>query len=1453
VPKHPCTLTKKTILTLFCLFASVLLYAQGPAASFTAAVTSGCSPLVVNFQDQSSGNPTAWFWDFGNGATSTLQNPSTTYFNTGVYTVRLTVSNAQGTNTITRTEYITIWGKPQVAFRVSDSVGCFPLRAQFTDLSSAAAGTVNTGWLWDFGNGSQATTQNPLQVYTAAGNYSVTLRVTNDKGCAAVATKPNYIRISDGVTSGFTNTTPTNCRPPFPVTFTNTSSGPGTLSYSWDFGDGNTSTQASPSHTYTTTGNYTVTLTTTSSNGCTDTLRRVNAFVFPQVTTSFAAPDSICINQPLFLQNTSVPAPVTASWDFGDGNTSGLINPVKVYAAPGLYTIRLNNSYAACTDSVSRTIRVLPKPTAAFTGDRLFRCGPDLTVNFQNTSAGAVSWQWSFGDGGTSTLQNPSHTYTSYGTFDVQLIATNATGCSDTLRRTAYVNIIRPVISFPGLPQQGCIPYGVNFTSSIVTQDVVTSYLWNFGDGNTSTAATPSHTYTAQGTYNVTLTITTATGCTETYTLPGAIRVGRRPVINFSVRPDTACAFQEVQFNDLTNEADEWLWLFGDGTSSSQQNPLHQYSDTGLFSVTLIATNNGCRDSLRRNNVIRIKPPIARFGFVTNCTNRLQFAFRDSSIGATTWLWNFGDGTTSTQQNPLHVFPSLGTYTVTLTVTNDTCSHTFSQPIRVVREIPDFTVSQRVACQRSTLNFNAIVPNPANVVEYDWTFGDGNGWNSNVFNAGGFAYNYYVRPGIYTVTLITTDIYGCRDSITKPAHITINGPTASFSAANTNGCRGLTASFTNASVSDGRNAIVSWRWDFGDGTIRTMNTGVPMQHTYNLAGSYTVKLIVTDATGCQDSLVLPNLVNATDPVAAFTVDTLSCPGRDLTFINQSTGINLTYAWDLGDGTTTAVASPTHNYPQPGRYSIQLIVRDQFGCSDTLNRPNYIRIDRPIASFTVSDSISSCIPLEVQFTNTSTYWNHVIWNLNGGISFAANPIQYYVTPGVYPISLIAIAPGGCQDTAYASITILDTAGTSVRYTPLNGCKPLDVELIASSNGSFTYTWDFGDGTLLNNTTDTLRHVYNFFGNFVPKIIMTDPSGCIIPVVGPDTIRIIGTTAKFGLDRRLFCDSGWVNFIDSTTFNDSLVSYTWNFGDGNTSNLQNPSHQYTSPGIYTVSLNVQTVNNCVDTFALNNVIKVVQSPLIDVGGDSVICVNEFMRHLGVFQRTDTSAVQWQWQFPNGQRADIQNPALQQYTSAGNFVVNAIAINSSGCRDTAIQNILVNPLPVITMPPSIVKQTGVPVTIPATYSPNVATYSWTPFATLSCADCPQPITNTRFNATYSVSVVDSNGCRNRREIQVIVTCPNANVFLPNTFSPNNDGSNDIFYVRGRGLERVKSLRIYNRWGELVHEQLNFPVNNPAFGWNGMFKGKKALPDVYVYQVEVLCENAELIRFEGNVALIQ
>ncbi|MGB3154408.1 MAG: PKD domain-containing protein [Chitinophagaceae bacterium] len=1444
----------KLIAFVVMVLSGTVVLAQTPVANFTASPISGCSPLIINLQDLSSGNPTSWAWDFGNGNTSTLQNPTAAYFTPGSYTVSLTVTNLNGSNTLTRSQYITVYENPVVNFTSNTTSGCFPLPVQFSDLSTPGTGNTNVSWQWDFGNGVTSTLQNPLITYAVAGTYSVSLRVTNDKGCTKLHSHTNYITVTPGVNAAFTHTQPTVCSAPANITFTNTSTGPPTLSYLWDFGDGFFSAAANPVHTYFSNGTYIVSLVTFSTAGCQDTMFSA-PIVIGGFNTSFTAPNNVCINETVSFTNTSTPAPVASLWRFGDGGTAATLNATHSYAATGSYIVWLINTYTTCQDSVAQIITVNPRPTADFTAPVTSRCEPPLTVNFQDlSSGGAIGWEWDFGDGSpVSVLQNPVHTYNSYGSFSVRLITTNGFGCTDTIVKTNYIVIQRAIMSLPGFPKRGCIPFTINPVPVIVTVDAITSYEWDFGDGGTSALANPTYTYNTQGTYTIRLIINTSTGCRDTLLIPMAVRVGSKPVADFSATPIPVCGRQLVYFTDLSVPADEWSWDFGDGGGSTVQNPSHSYNDTGYFNIRLIATNNGCPDTILKNNYVRVLPPIARFTPVPNCANRLQFSFTDQSILPLTWEWDFGDGSpVSNLQNPVHNFPALGSYIIRLIVTNGACADTLTQTIQTVNENPDFFADMVVACKIVDIPFHATNIIFPNITNYSWDFGDGGVANVAVPDV----VHTYTVSGTYSVTLITTDINGCTDIATKANYIRINGPTAGFSATNTAGCAGLlTTTFNDLSANDGTNSLVNWQWDFGDGVIQNFNMP-PFQHTYTTPGTYSVKLIITDAAGCKDSVTIAGLIVATDPIPNFiSADTLTCPGSTVTFTNTSTPAGFSSQWDFGDGGTSIVTSPTHSYAAPGVYAVKLRIQDTFGCPDSITKNAFITVDVPIPDFTRSDSVSSCTPFQVQFTNTSTYYKSVLWDFGPGegTSTLNNPVHVFNSIGTYSVKLIITSPGDCKDSITKTITVFDTVGARLTYLPLFGCKPLMVSLTTSSPGLMdSYFWDFGDGYTQTTLTPNVNHIYASYGSFIPRVIMQDPSGCIIPLQGSQTVNVIGADTKFGSDTNQFCDFGTVNFTDSTTFNDPVISYNWSFGDGGSSSQQHPVHQYTSPGNYTVTLDVQTLTGCRDTLTKVNMIKVVQRPLIDIGSDSIVCINSSLLHAGVFLQPDTSIVTWSWDFPNGNTSLQQNPAAQTYSVVGSFTVRAIATNSSGCKDTTTQSLLVNPLPVITIPGQMTIQAGFPVTIPATYTPNTVNWIWAPATGLSCTNCPTPDAGPKFNTFYQVYFTDVNGCSNIGSIEVIVICKNANLFIPNTFTPNGDGSNDVFYPRGKGLDRVKMLRIFNRWGEVVFEKKDFPVNNAASGWDGTYKGKKAQADVYVYQAEVFCDNGDIIRLNGNIALI-
>lgn len=1440
------TLKSKTSLTLLFFFCIVTSYAQ--TANFAANITSGCSPLVVNFQDQSTGSPVKWSWNLGNGATSTLQNPAATYVTTGTYTISLTVTYANGTtNTQTKNAFITVYDEPIADFITDKNNGCFPLVVQFTDLSTTPNGTNIISWKWDFGDGNTSTQQNPKYVYRTPGTYPVILTVGTDKGCSKVIVKANYITVSQGVVPSFNYSDPSVCRAPATVSFTNNSTGPGNLSYNWSFGDGGSSTTTSPGHQFSVNGNYHVSLIVSSDQGCTDSAA-ANLSI-GKVNTDFIVPPVICPKTVVTFQNNSSPRPISTSWIFSNGQTDVFQNGQTIFPAGGNYTATVINTYAVCTDTLTKTVSVRNAPLVNFTASDTAKCQPTLTANFTNNTI-ASSYQWNFGDSTTSTQANPSHSYSNFGNYNVTLVAKDSVGCSDTLTKTAYIKIKKPAISFPNLPAQGCIPATINFAANISTLDTVKTYLWDFGDGATSTLPTPSHVYSTQGTYTVKLTITTSGGCTETEIRTNAVKVGSLPTADFTSDITTACANPGIQFINQSTNATEYLWQFSDGTISTDKDPRHTFTDVGPITVILTAINNGCEAKVTKTDYATILPSVSKFDYAPSCTNPLQYTFTDKSIQALTWEWNFGDGTTFTGQTPpVHTFPSSGSYNVSLTTTNGSCSYTVTRTITIADNTPNFNVSPAEGCKPLNTTLTASPPNPGLIRSYEWDFGDGSPLAATTSTA---VSHTYFSSGSFSVKLVTIDSFNCRHEFSKNA-LTVNGPVAKFTSTNNSGCKGMVTTFDDVSTTDGKNTIVSWKWDFGDGTSQTYSQP-PFQHHYDSINDFDVKLVVTDAKGCQDSITQRAFIKVSTLKAGWSFSNATCPNSPIGFINGTkSDLPYTTIWSFGDGTTDNNQNAAHSYVDTGYYSLKIKVTDLLGCSDSLEKIDTVHVALPKAAFTANNFTTYCTPFAAAFTNQSYFYASSFWDLNIKTSTQTNPSLYYTNTGQYPIKLIVTSPGGCKDSITKTLTVYNPNDGTINYSPLNGCTPLMVNFDAFSNMIGHFIWDFADGNVIDTTVNKIDHLYRDFGSFTPRVILKEPSGvCIVPLTGTIPIDISGVKAKYALNKTLFCDSGYLIVSDSTTFNDPIRNYEWNFGDGSTSNIPAPIHNYQTPGTYTVSLVVNTQKGCTDTLK-QGPIKVVQSPLIDIApSDTAICLNDFVTYKGLDLRTDTSAVVWSW-YLNGKNFNIQNPPVQQFTVAGNFNVNLVAVNSSGCVDSSIKKLVVHPLPVITLPGNLTKIVGIPLTLPASYSNNVIKYLWTPSSTLSCPDCPQPIATPKFTTTYNISVVDSNGCTNKADITVFVTCQGADIFVPNTFSPNGDGSNDVFYVRGKGLDRVKSLRIFNRWGQVVFEQQNFPVNNPMYGWDGKYKGNKPVPDVYVYQVEIFCENSQVVQFNGNIALIQ
>jgi PKD repeat protein len=532
--------TQKMAISAFLVILFLLSFvstasAAIPIANFKANMVTGVAPLKITFSDLSTGAPTSWTWNFGDGITSTTRNASHTYQKNGIYTVKLTVKNPSGSNTITKTNYITLKTaspvilKPVAEFTSNVTTGKAPLVVKFTDLSTNNPTSVR----WYFGDGIDSSTRNATHTYTKAGAYTVKLVANNTAGSGTI-TKTGYIVVGSTIPIADFSYAPTIIDDYVPVQFNDKSISSSELTYKWEVINAwskniiATSTLKNPIFIFDLfgLGNNTVVLTVRDVFGNTVTTTK-EIYVYESPKASFFADPSyegIAPYTVTFVDSSS--GYITqAYWNFGNGveynykqgDVADSSMYTQTYDKPGKYIITYSiTGNGGLTDTTSKMITVIQNtsipegnaPVPDFTVNKTSGTYP-LTVKFSDLSTNnPTSVRWYFGDGLDSSTRNATHTYTKAGTYTVTLEATNAVG-SSTSNKVNYITVVAPTVNIPTADFKATIttgthPYKIYFTDLSVGSP--TSWVWNFGDGITSSTQNAGHTYQNAGVYTVKLT-----------------------------------------------------------------------------------------------------------------------------------------------------------------------------------------------------------------------------------------------------------------------------------------------------------------------------------------------------------------------------------------------------------------------------------------------------------------------------------------------------------------------------------------------------------------------------------------------------------------------------------------------------------------------------------------------------------------------------------------------------------------------------------------------------------------------------------------------------------------------------------------------------------------------------------------------------------------------------------
>ena len=768
-----------------------LITVTAPAmqATFAMSANTVTEGETVAFSDQSTGNPSSWYWTFEGGtpANSTAQNPSVKYVKSGKYDVTLKVSNAYGNHETVMQDVVTVLTPAPIAlFSASATQISEGDVVSFTNKSSNA---TQYAWTFEGGNPSTSNVANPTVIYGTAGNFSVTLKASNENGSDTYI-KTALITVKSLQVVAEFSASATQIVAGETVNFTDMSLN-GVTSREWVFEGGSPaqSSLASPAVTYQLPGTYDVQLKVSNADGSDIITKTGYIQVSPKAPSAsfMASATEIFAGEKISFTNRSENAQ-SYVWTFAGGNpaTSTEVNPQVTYPTPGTYSVSLQaiSSNGFDTYTANQLITVKASSTVAdFTAShRTIQAGSHVSFTDQSTQ-NPTNWDWTFegGSPATSTDQNPTVTYSEPGTYAVSLKATNAGG-SNLVSKAAYITVVReaPIADFTAGATEITTGESVQFTNQAQRAQ---TYQWTFEGGSpaTSSLANPSVKYMTPGQYTVKLQVSNESG-SDIKTRAALITVKAiSTVADFTASHRTIQAGSQVSFTDQsTQNPTSWNWTFAGGSpaTSTVQNPMVTYNEPGTYAVSLNVTNAGGTHEINRTGYITVvrKAPVAAFTASTNTILAGEsVSFGNQSTDAVTFEWTFEGGSpaTSNLENPEVVYAQSGTYSVQLKVTNESGSDLkVMESAITVKNLPveaDFSVSETNIMMGESITFTDFSRN--NPTSWEWTFVGGSPSASTEKNP----VVKYEKSGIYDVILRVSNADGS-DEIIHTNLIVVSAP-----------------------------------------------------------------------------------------------------------------------------------------------------------------------------------------------------------------------------------------------------------------------------------------------------------------------------------------------------------------------------------------------------------------------------------------------------------------------------------------------------------------------------------------------------------------------------------------------------------------------------------------------------------------------------------------------------
>jgi gliding motility-associated-like protein len=1296
------------VLTDHCLDHDTMMVVvqDAPTAEISLDISQGCAPLTVQFTNNSD-SAFVYHWNLGDGFETETFSGQHTFFNTGntdtTYMITMSAMNAFGCGT-SDTLYVTVHPGSIAGFLDDNNPpGCSPMAAFFVNTSQNAV-----GYLWDFGDGTTSNLVNPTHTYInntgLIDSYDITLIAYNEDGCNDTITQDLIVYplaqfdFSIGLDEG--------CAP-HSVTMPLVG---GIQNYFWDFGDGATSPFAIPTHLFNnnsdTTVVYNVTLVGTSAFGCVDTAS-APVTVFPSPLAQFTADDvSGCAPIEVTFANQSLRAD-SYSWNYGDGtnsaNNDSLHSHIFENTGSTVLTrqVILNaTTVNGCSSQFSLSVELFPQITAGFVDPGSF-CAP-VTLALSNTSINAISYQWDFGNGLQSVSANPTTFYDNNTGVaqinEIALVAMSAFGCSDTVYHDVEI-LTTPVASFAANILSGCSPVEVLIDNNTLFAD---SLSWNYDDGNTSNTMDTLHTHTFYNfgagsmQYDIVLSAFSDNGCASQFAQTITVYPGMNA--DFAL-PGAFCSPANIPFDNNSVGATSYQWDFDNGIVSAMANPTSYFEnntdDPIQYDVMLVATSSfGCTDTMIHPVIMNPTPVVQFAPDVYSGCSPLLVTFSNSTVHADTYLWSYGNGTTSTNSDSLHthLFVNNGTDPITYQValnaaSAEGCTDQMTIAVVVYPAVTASFADPGMACSPATVSFDN---NSTNAVSYQWEFG--NGLMSVMPEPTSFYANQTGDPMIFDVMLIAMSAFGCADTATHD-FVLNHSPLVAFSSDVNGGCAPLQVTLNNQT----QFADV-FAWSYGDGSTSSV-TDTLHNHTYFNDGvsvvEYNVLLQASTDEGCSGQ------ANATIQVYPYVVADFTDPGEhcspvNVNFMNNSIN-GVAYQWDFGNGVQSIMEDPIIYFVNTSDttqvYNVQLLVSSSYGCDVIKELPLVIH-PKPVAGFSMSES-AACQPSPVTITNSSTIATSFNWNYGDGeTSSIADGVHVHdfgwpINNGSqYQIVLTALTDFGCVDTASGVFTLYPEVNAAF-FADTIGCSPFNAAFVNQSNGAVSYQWTFGDGQV--SSQNSPNHIYTI-GNvsdedFNVQLIAMNVYGCT-DTASMDIYVKHTPVADAQVDTLTGCYPTVATFYNGSIGADS---YQWIYGTGLTSTTDAVYHDYEFINVtsevftYQVTLQAFTNSGCmsIDNLTIDIAPEITASFFTDNEGCSP--------HAVYFDNTSDGGDAYYWNFGDGETSNAYEPQHTFFNWSNQdttYTVMYVLLDSFGCSDTAYMDIHVfaNPVAAFEVTPSV-----------------------------------------------------------------------------------------------------------------------------------------------------------------------